>query len=708
MNTQLDKPIELGSLYSLNEIIGLGATGVVYRGVNKESGTPIAAKILHPHHIKDPDILNQFLQEKTLLTSLDHSAIVTVKDLVAEASTLAIITELVDGYSLRECLKTQTNLTPHSATLIATRVLAALEHAHEAGITHRDIKPDNILLTHTWENGDANGVKLADFGISTIIARPTDTTAPSGTPAYMPPELWAQHIYNQPGDVYETGVTLYEMLAGHPPFPVSDAAHHHENSTPPQLDIPTPLWHALATMLAKNPEQRPTATQARTQLESILPSLEGLPVLPPAEQPENYTPVTVVKTPTKNLTGDTANTQGKPASGIPAFNFAQFDNGGPETKLHAAPHRTNDSNLNTQEEEPEKKKKKALLILAASLAAIALLGGATFLGFHLSNSNSADASSAKGKEGTSSTQENNVPSNGEVDPAVIGGDEGIVSTDDDTSLLGIDFLDSYLSGTGGGDSSHVTGLGEHSPVAVNDSRGFNDSTGSQESGVSNRSILVRSVTVTGSTSLVAGNQTTLKATVAPSNATNKGVTWKSSNSAVAQVNSQGQVSAIKEGKVTITATAKDGSKKSGSLTINVTRKITPINVYRLYNKKSGEHIFTTNSNEKNSLSSQGWTYENVAWQAPDYSSVPVYRLYNKASGEHLLTSGANEKNTLSSRGWTYEGVAFYSADNGNRVPIYRLYNKTSGLHLWTKNTNEVSSLGKSGWVNEGVAFYAMG
>lgn len=640
MNTQLDKPIELGSLYSLNEIIGLGATGVVYRGVNKETGTPIAAKILHPHHIKDPDILNQFLQEKALLTSLDHSAIVTVKDLVAEASTLAIITELVDGYSLREYLKTQTNLTPHSATLIATRVLAALEHAHEAGITHRDIKPDNILLTHTWENGDANGVKLADFGISTIIARPTDTTAPSGTPAYMPPELWAQHIYNQPGDVYETGVTLYEMLAGHPPFPVSDAAHHHENSTPPQLDIPTPLWHALATMLAKNPEQRPTATQARTQLESILPSLEGLPALPPAEQPENYTPVTVVKTPTKNSPGDTANTQGKSASGIPAFNFAQFDNGGPATKLHAAPHRTNDSNLNTQEEEPEKKKKKALLILAASLAAIALLGGATFLGFHLSNSNSADASPAKGKEGTSSTQENNVSGNGEVDPAAIEGDEGIASSDDGMSLLDSALLEDYLS-DGGGDDSGKAGIFDDSPKSINSPKPTSPGTSTK-------------------TTPPATTKTTPPATkkTAPT------VTQKP---VVTTVDVHRLYNgAMKPGRHLFTADANEikvNTTKNGWVDQGVAWKAptsSTVQVYRLYNKTSGELLFTSDATEISTRTKSGWQNQGRAfYSAVSGNRVPVYRLFNSSSGLHLWTKDTTEISSLTRNGWKNEGVAFY-------------------------------------------------
>ena len=100
----------------------------------RSPSTDIRSLICEAHHIKDPDILNQFLQEKTLLTSLNHSAIVTVKDLVAEANTLAIITELVDGYSLREYLKAHTNLSPQHATIIRVIQLCSI-HALLIGMT---------------------------------------------------------------------------------------------------------------------------------------------------------------------------------------------------------------------------------------------------------------------------------------------------------------------------------------------------------------------------------------------------------------------------------------------------------------------------------------------------------------------------------------------------------------------------------------------
>ena len=389
MSTPLENPIELGSLYRLTAFIGQGATGAVYSGVNKQTNTPIAAKILHSHHTQDSNIVTQFLQEKIVLTSLNHSAIVTVKDLVAEANTLAIITELVTGHSLRDYLKTHENLSSYHATLIATHVLAGLEHAHEKGITHRDIKPDNILLTHTWETGAPTSIKLTDFGIARLITNPTDTTTLTGTPVYMPPELWAQHVYNQAGDIYETGITLYEMLAGHPPFPAEDISYHHEQSSPPPLDIPTPLWRTLTAMLAKKPEHRPSATQAFTDLNNLLPELADLPPLPVATQAANYTPATIIKTHFAHHYKDDVTNEQEGEKNLDnvtveestssTFTVPQLAPSNTTTQLHPTTHHTSRPPIKTQPELTAKTRKnawqnnKVLHVAAAVIGAIALV-----------------------------------------------------------------------------------------------------------------------------------------------------------------------------------------------------------------------------------------------------------------------------------------------------------------------------------------------
>ena len=137
-----------------------------------------------------------------------------------------------------------------------------------------------------------------------------------------------------------------------------------------------------------------------------------------------------------------------------------------------------------------------------------------------------------------------------------------------------------------------------------------------------------------------------------------------------------------------------------------------VNVYRLYNRKTSEHLYTTSLTEYNELpytSFGTWRREGVAWVAPKKSSTPVYRLYNKKLGDHHYTTSKKERDSLTRKGWKYEGVAFYS-DDSKRVPLYRVYNGRlkAGQHHYTTSKGERDSLvKKSGWRNEGVGFYAV-
>ena len=129
-------------------------------------------------------------------------------------------------------------------------------------------------------------------------------------------------------------------------------------------------------------------------------------------------------------------------------------------------------------------------------------------------------------------------------------------------------------------------------------------------------------------------------------------------------------------------------------------------VLRLYNRWSGEHLYTTNRTEYNSLGKVGWSGEGTAWAAPSSGSNPVWRLYNRWSGDHLLTSDRKEYDALGKAGWNREGVAFYS---GGGVSVWRLYNRwlKAGTHLLTTDKTEYDNLIRDGWSGEGVAFYAV-
>lgn len=126
-------------------------------------------------------------------------------------------------------------------------------------------------------------------------------------------------------------------------------------------------------------------------------------------------------------------------------------------------------------------------------------------------------------------------------------------------------------------------------------------------------------------------------------------------------------------------------------------------MYRLYNHYDGDHMYTLNAGERDSLVSLGWDDEGIAWRAPE-TGTSVWRLYNPYSGEHLFTTDWAEYSRLQAIGWRGEGEGFKS---GGETPIYRLYNKwlTAGTHLYTTNKAEYDSLGRIGWSQEDVAFY---
>lgn len=135
-----------------------------------------------------------------------------------------------------------------------------------------------------------------------------------------------------------------------------------------------------------------------------------------------------------------------------------------------------------------------------------------------------------------------------------------------------------------------------------------------------------------------------------------------------------------------------------------------VNMFRLYNRYTGEHLFTTDSVELVELVKVGWIYEGTGWIAPSVG-VPVYRLYNPYASDHHYTMDVNEYNELKKVGWKQEGIAFYSTKSTDSgvVPVYRLYNPyaTTATHLYTTDANEYAELAKVGWKQEGIAFYGL-
>ncbi len=156
-----------------------------------------------------------------------------------------------------------------------------------------------------------------------------------------------------------------------------------------------------------------------------------------------------------------------------------------------------------------------------------------------------------------------------------------------------------------------------------------------------------------------------------------------------------------------TPSANAASGETESETPIVSESVGTTNMFRFYNPNSGEHFYTSSTNEGLYLRNHGWKYEGVGWVAPVSSGSPVYRLYNKNAGDHHYTTATKERDYLVSVGWTYEGIGWYSDDN-QTVPIYRQYNPNAkaGAHNYTSAQNEANYLIKNGWRNENIGWYA--
>ncbi|CAM5448738.1 serine/threonine-protein kinase [Leifsonia shinshuensis] len=294
----------LGASYRLVERIGSGAAGDVWTAEPNAGGAVVAAKILKAEHAADPALVERFVRERSVLLGLRHESIVDVRDLVVEGSTLAIVMEYLAGGSVRELLASHGPLAAADALALCAQVLHALAVAHAQQVTHRDIKPDNVLLTEAWHAGARATVRVTDFGIASVVnERKRETTGLLGTPLYMAPELISHGRTTPSADVYSAGVMLYELLAGRTPFAGAGTdftvAYRHVTSRPPRLELPAPLWASVSRLLAKDPAERPSAAEAAGELTRLasrfhdLPPLEALPEADSFEEVER--PATMIR-----------------------------------------------------------------------------------------------------------------------------------------------------------------------------------------------------------------------------------------------------------------------------------------------------------------------------------------------------------------------------------------------------------------------------
>ncbi|HEX6683490.1 MAG TPA: protein kinase [Candidatus Limnocylindrales bacterium] len=255
----------LGSLYLLDSQIGQGACGEVWAGRRRSGGAPIAAKVLRPQLVREGTELGRFVREYHILSRLPHPHLVRVDDFFAQGGEYAIVMDLIRGGNLRQFAARRKLSTAESASLLA-QIAGGLAAVHGAGVVHRDVKPENVLVAQR----DGQPVALlSDFG----IARPledSEHTQVIGTPAYLAPELAADRAPSPASDVYALGVTAYELLADRKPFYGKDIdalllAHLDQHAARP-AGLPDEVWDLIAACLAKDPARRPSAAQVAARL----------------------------------------------------------------------------------------------------------------------------------------------------------------------------------------------------------------------------------------------------------------------------------------------------------------------------------------------------------------------------------------------------------------------------------------------------------
>jgi serine/threonine-protein kinase len=263
----------IGSRYELDEQLGRGAFGSVWRGRVRDTGEAVAVKVLLEELATDPDVVTRFLRERTALVGLRHRSLVAVRDLVVEGDVLALVMQLVEGPDLRVYLRERGTLGPEEAALLVADVAEALAVAHAAKIIHRDVKPANVLL-----QPEAGGYRplLTDFGIARLADAPsvTRTSQVVGTPYYLSPEVISGRKATGAVDIYAAGIMLYELLTGHPPFRGRDAmevfrAHQTATAQRPQ-GVSDRLWTVALAALGKDPDQRPSANELAARLRAAV------------------------------------------------------------------------------------------------------------------------------------------------------------------------------------------------------------------------------------------------------------------------------------------------------------------------------------------------------------------------------------------------------------------------------------------------------
>jgi eukaryotic-like serine/threonine-protein kinase len=273
----------LDGRYRVEARVARGGMATVYRALDTRLDRIVALKVMHQLYADDDQFVTRFIREAKSAAKLSHPNVVAVYDQGDDHGVVFLAMEYVHGRTLRDLLRERTRLLPQEALSILEPVLSALSAAHLAGLVHRDVKPENVLLA------DDGRVKVADFGLARAAANLEATSATTliGTVAYLAPEQVIRGIADPRSDVYAAGIMLFEMLTGRPPYEGETAVsvalrHAHEDVPAPSTIVPgTPaaVDQLVTRATSRDADLRPR--DATAFLAETVRVRRGLPALDP-------------------------------------------------------------------------------------------------------------------------------------------------------------------------------------------------------------------------------------------------------------------------------------------------------------------------------------------------------------------------------------------------------------------------------------------
>jgi eukaryotic-like serine/threonine-protein kinase len=258
--------------FTLVSRLGQGTTGEVWLAEQQATKRRVAIKILGEDVSRDSPVVQRFFNEATAVGRIQHGGTVSIYDAGFVGARAFLIMELLEGETLTSYIDKPGRIPLPQIADMGQQIASVLEASHAAGITHRDLKPDNIFVLPDPQRPKHRRIKILDFGIAKIrgVDGNTASSASMGTPAYMPPELWKDAATADPrSDIYAFGCVVFEMCTERAPFPASsvgEACMQHMTAAPPRISSLLPavsgeIDELVVRMMAKSPGDRPALTE---------------------------------------------------------------------------------------------------------------------------------------------------------------------------------------------------------------------------------------------------------------------------------------------------------------------------------------------------------------------------------------------------------------------------------------------------------------